>query len=315
MSKYNPSSDIPDLTGRIVLITGGHSGLGLATTQHLARHHATVYIAARPSSKHVALAFIQDIKKEHRDAVVHHLEVDLGDLESVRKGVKVFLSRENELHILINNAGIMCTPYTLSPQGHELQFQTNHLSHFLLTQLLLPTLIATATNYPPNTVRVINIASDAHSKIAPKSGINFYNLNLPDASTWARYGQSKLANVLFAKELARRHPRILALSCHPGTVKTKLSQGPLSSSAWYKFVKPLVELGAPEADKGCFSILHLATSVEVKEENNGGYFLPVGREVRASKWGEDEEMARRLWEVSMMMLGLDIGELEGIEEV
>lgn len=90
MSKHNHLSNIPNLRSRIVLITGGHSGLGLATTQHLGYHHAIIYIAARPSSKNVALAAIEDIKREHKDAGIHYLELDLGDLDSVRKGLRCF---------------------------------------------------------------------------------------------------------------------------------------------------------------------------------------------------------------------------------
>jgi NAD(P)-dependent dehydrogenase (short-subunit alcohol dehydrogenase family) len=144
----------------------------------------------------------------------------------------------------------MCAPYSETKQGFEVQFavclhtfphlsflhlkiiltapKVNYISHFLLTQLLLPTLLSTATTSSPGTVRIVNVSSGGHAKLAPKAGIAFDDTNLKNASTWTRYGQSKLANVLHAKELARRYgeQRIWAASLHPGTVKTFVSLSP-----------------------------------------------------------------------------------------
>ena len=124
-------------------------------------------------------------------------------------------------------------------------------------------------------------------------------------STWARYGMSKLGNVLHAKELARRYGStssaengILAVSLHPGTVKTGLSAGPRGSTPLYKFIQPLVELGAPGPEKGSWNSLWCAASPQLKESDNGSYFLPVGKKTRASMHGEDALMARQLWEWS-----------------
>ena len=208
----------------------------------------------------------------------------------------------------------MCTPFSLSPQSIETQFQTNYLSHFYLTSLLLPTLQSTASslNTAPGTVRIVNVSSDGHSKLAPKEGIPFEDMNMESKSTWARYGMSKLANVLHAKELARRYgssssssvagngngKAILALSLHPGTVKTGLSAGPRKSTPLYKLIQPLVELGAPGPEKGSWNSLWCAASLEVKEGDNGCYFFPVGKKTTASVHGEDAFMARRLWEWS-----------------
>lgn len=199
----------------------------------------------------------------------------------------------------------MCTPFALSPQGIETQFQTNYLSHFYLTSLLLPTLQSTASkpSTPPNTVRIVNVSSDGHAKLAPREGIPFDDMNMESKSTWARYGMSKLANVLHAKELARRYGNakgggIIAASLHPGTVKTGLSAGPRGSTPLYRFIQPLVELGAPGPEKGSWNSLWCAASKELGEVDNGAYFLPVGKKTRASVHGEDEFMARKLWEWS-----------------
>jgi NAD(P)-dependent dehydrogenase (short-subunit alcohol dehydrogenase family) len=199
----------------------------------------------------------------------------------------------------------MCTPFSLSPQGIETQFQTNYLSHFYLTSLLLPTLQSTASNpsTSPNTVRIVNVSSEGHAKLAPKEGIPFDDMNMESKSTWARYGMSKLANVLHAKELARRYGNakgggVIAVSLHPGTVKTGLSAGPRGSTPLYRFIQPLVELGAPGPEKGSWNSLWCAASKELAGVDNGAYFLPVGKKIRASVHGEDGFMARKLWEWS-----------------
>jgi NAD(P)-dependent dehydrogenase (short-subunit alcohol dehydrogenase family) len=118
----------------------------------------------------------------------------------------------------------MCSPYSETKQGFEVQFQTNYVSHYLLTRLLLPVLISTAENSPKGTVRIVNVTSDGHAKLAPKEGIIFEDrCRAKKVSTWTRYGMSKLANVLHTKELARRYGedgRLLAVCLHPCTVKT-----------------------------------------------------------------------------------------------
>lgn len=117
----------------------------------------------------------------------------------------------------------MCVPYSETKQGFEIQFQTNYLAHYLLTRLLLPTLVSTAEESPAGTVRIVNVSSDGHAKLAPKEGILFDDkCHAKDAGTWTRYGMSKLANVLHTKELARRYGGngIVAVCLHPGTVKT-----------------------------------------------------------------------------------------------
>ncbi|KAH7409671.1 retinol dehydrogenase [Cadophora sp. MPI-SDFR-AT-0126] len=297
-------SQLPDLTGRVAIITGGHSGLGLATTAYLAAKHAKVYVASRSQSK--AQDAIRGIKEKYPDANVEVLVMDLSDQESVKKGVEEFLRKESELHILINNAGIMCAPYSETKQGFEIQFTTNYFSHYLFTALLLPTLIATASHSPPSTVRIINVSSDGHAKLAPSSGINLQDPNLKSSSPWARYGHSKLCQVLHAKQLASIYGDrdVVSASLHPGTVKTGLANGPKGSSWWYKFVQPLVELGAPGPERGCWGVVWCAASRELGEMVeegggvNGGYFLPVGKLTKASKCGDDREMARKLWEWS-----------------
>lgn len=171
-------------------------------------------------------------------------------------------------------------------------------------------------------VRIVNVSSDGHAKLAPKEGIIFSDMNMKDNfSVWARYGHSKLANVLHSKALAKRYPDILTLSLHPGTVKTyvalpcptvrstdvtiirNLSAGPISSTPFYRLIKPLVELGAPGPRKGAANILFAAVSPKLRLEcDNGAYLLPIGKVSAPSKVGSDPKMAEDLWEWTMKAL-------------
>ncbi|PWY96492.1 NAD(P)-binding protein [Aspergillus sclerotioniger CBS 115572] len=262
-------SFMPDLSGQVALVTG------FGTSIELARKGARVYIAGRSESKYQDT--VQTIIAEYPAADVRFLPVDLMDLGSVSRAAEIVMQQESRLHLLVNNAGVMCTPYEETKDGFEMH-------------------IAFADDSVAGTVRIVNVSSDGHEKLAPKRGIIFEDANLKgDYSVWTRYGHSKLANVLYTKELAKRYPNILSFSVHPGTVKTNLSQGPLASIPLYHFVKPLVELGAPGPRKGAANILYAAVSGSLSSSDNGSYFLPVGKMINASRSGEDLQMAHKLW--------------------
>ncbi|KAJ5127076.1 Glucose/ribitol dehydrogenase [Penicillium atrosanguineum] len=292
----NLESSTCDLSGKVAIVTGGHTGLGFGTSVELAKRGARVYIASRSASKTEESK--NEIRQEFPAADVHFLPLDLADLDSVRQAAEKFAQHESALHILVNNAGVMCVPYEETKDGSEMQLAVNYLGHFLLTKLLLPTLLNTTESVPEGTVRIVNVSSDGHAKLAPKQGIIFSDMNMKkDFSVWARYGHSKLANVLHAKELATRYSKIMSLSLHPGTVKTGLSQGPLSSTPLYRFIKPLVELGAPGPREGARSIIYAATSTSLTiERDNGAYILPIGKVAVASQAARDPKMAHDLWD-------------------
>ena len=216
---FNPDTDIPSLKDKVVLVTGGNAGLGKESVLQLAKHQPReIFLAARTSSK--AEAAIAEIKEAVPDCRLTHLHLDLTSFASIKKAADEFVSRSDRLDILLNNAGIMAMPYSTTQEGYEIQFGTNHLGHALLTKLLLPTLLKTAEE-PDADVRVINVSSEGH-QLAPGPGIVYDQAELENWSTWRRYGQSKLANIYHARELATRYPTITATSLHPGVIITDL---------------------------------------------------------------------------------------------
>ncbi|KAJ5993562.1 hypothetical protein N7451_009286 [Penicillium sp. IBT 35674x] len=173
---FHPDT-LPGLSGKVFIVTGGNSGIGYYTVAHLAEHGAHVYICARSSEK--GTAAISNIKEIYPSANIDLLQMDLMDLASVVKAAKHFLSIETALHGLVNNAGIMATPFEITKNGHEAQWQTNYLAHWVLTEQLLPLMLRTSKTLPPGSVRIVNLTSTGHLG-APESGINFKDLSLKE---------------------------------------------------------------------------------------------------------------------------------------
>ena len=213
----NPSNfgldSIPNLAGKVALVTGGNTGIGFETVLQMAKKQCKVYLGARSREK--AEAAIAKMKEIDSSVDVVFVQMDLQDLASVKKAAADFSSKEDHLDILVNNAGIMASPFALSKDGVEAQFATNHLGHFFLTNSLIPKLLKSK-----ETPRVVNVSSVAHLA-APNVGI--YSLEeMNDSNTMnnaTRYGQSKLANILFSKGLNERYgDKIICNSLHPGWV-------------------------------------------------------------------------------------------------
>jgi NAD(P)-dependent dehydrogenase (short-subunit alcohol dehydrogenase family) len=227
------------------------------------------------------------------------IECDLSSLVSVQSASKKFLSVSSRLDVLMCNAGIMATPATLSPDGYEIQFATNHLGPALLIKLLLPRMLDTASQ-PSSDVRIVNLASVAYQS-APPSGIEFAKLKTKDANygpfyspnKWLCYGQSKLANILYAKELAARYPSITSVAVHPGFIRTGLH----AHESWVD--RQIVNLIADkwvEKEQGAWTQTWAATAGK-SQVTSGKYYEPVGVEtVPTTKPGKDAELAKRLWE-------------------
>ncbi|KAJ9478024.1 putative oxidoreductase ENV9 [Pseudozyma hubeiensis] len=296
------SSDIPDLTGRIAIVTGGNSGLGEASCLELARNGAKVYMASRTESK--AQEAIQKIKQAVPKADVQFLQLDLTDLAAVRKAAEDFLSRENRLDILLNNAGVMATPYTFTKDGIELQVGTNVVGHYLFTMLLLPLLYKTSklpeyASPDSPTVRIVQVSSLGHT--ASPRDTSFKDLEAVNKQywpeikgTWERYGKAKLGNILIANEVSKLLPkdaRISSLSIHPGVVKTGLLRGPNESygrviAAISNFASRIFT--APE--DGALTQLYACASLEVDRlKLDGAYLVPVAKVGKKSKLAQDTD--------------------------
>ena len=303
-------NDIPDLSGRIALVTGGNTGIGEATVRHLAAHGARVYMGARSSDK--AAAAIAKIKEAHPSADVRHLQMDHMSLASVKAAANTFTSQESQLHILVNNAGIMGTELQISKDGNEAQWQTNYLAHWLLTKLLLPLIISTAEKAPRGAVRIVNVSSSGHKLFAPKEGIRFKDTALDNESKMTRYGQSKLANVLHAKTLdalygpgsehAQHHGPILTASLHPGAVDTQLNtQVSVKGMGW---VNPVLKCAGvfSDPDDGAMASLFCASAKEFSEDMSGKYFDSKAKVINPSDLARDQGLRDELeaWTTAKM---------------
>jgi NAD(P)-dependent dehydrogenase (short-subunit alcohol dehydrogenase family) len=284
------AADIPSQAGRTVVVTGSNSGLGLSTARELARAGARVVMAVRDVSRGEQAAATID-----GDVAVRHL--DLADLESVRTFARDWTG---DLDVLVNNAGIMMVPAGLTADGFELQFGTNHLGHFALTNLLLPHL----------TDRVVTVASTMHR--AGRIALDDLNWRTRPYSATGAYGQSKLANLLFTLELQRRltaaGSRIRALAAHPGWAATNL-QGRTQSWVVDRAMKLGNVLLAQSDEQGALPSLAAATL----DLPGGSYLGPSGRNelrgpptlVGRTRSASDPELARRLWAASAEFTGVD----------
>lgn len=294
-ASFDPDIEIPDLTGRTILVTGGSSGLGKECIRQYAKHNPTIYLAARNKQK--SLDVIAELQAENPQANITWLELDLASLTSVASAVRIFLAANDRLDILMNNGGIMSVPEGLTKEGYEIQFGTNHLGHALLTKLLMPVLLKTAGSGAD--VRVINLTSIGQQHLAPKEGflLDEVETTMSSRSTWERYGHSKLANVYFTKALAKRYPQIWAVAVHPGGVQTGLGETAVANSS------RIVAMGLQGVNR--FMFVDAATGVKGQlwasvgsreEVKQGAVYYPLKSEHKGRPLMNSEEMADKLWD-------------------
>lgn len=279
------------MSGRTVLITGGNSGIGLETAVALADLGAEVVITARDPIKG---AIAQSEIRARTGTAVHVVELDLADLESVHQAADEVLEQFPRLHVLIANAGLTLSRRTETAQGFEYLFGVNHLGHFLLVDRLRSRLVESAP------ARVVVVSSDMH-RVAYR-GLAFDDLQSTRGYvSYDVYGKSKLANILFTRELARRlaGTGVTANAMHPGLVKTNFG-GEGDTRITQRLVRLLPRQFALNARQGADTVVYLVASDEVAEATGGYYHRR--RLVAPSVHGRDDAAATRLWEISEEML-------------
>ena len=278
------------MQNKLCLITGATHGIGQAAATGIAQMGATVVIAGRDEAR--CQEVVARIKAETGNPNVDYLLADLSIQAQVRALASEFKSRYSRLDVLVNDAGVINFRRQLSPDGIEMNFALNHLAYFLLTNLLLDTLKASAP------ARVVNVSSNSHRG----QHLDFENLELIHGY-WAgtAYGRSKLANLYFTYELARRLEGmgVTVNAMHPGFVRTNMAanNGPL-----VRLFLPLVHRNSLTPEQGARTVVYLASSPEV-EGLTGKYFVRE-REVASDPVSHDEAAARKLWEISAQMTGL-----------
>lgn len=280
------------MNDKTVVITGGNAGIGKATAISLAKKGAKVLITSRSEGK--AKAAVEEIKTASKNDNIDFVLINLIDQESVRKAVLEIKIKCPKVDVLINNAGCFLSELELSPQGVEGQFATNHIGHFLLTNLLLDNIKAAGN------ARIINLASIAH-KFTRELDLDDINYQKKGYSGWDSYSRSKFCNILFTKELSRRleGTGITANAVHPGGVRTEIGEKHsnwISKWGWI-LMKPFMIT----VEKGAATSIHLASSPKVEGES-GGYWVRSKKEW-SNRPSQDPELAKTLWKKSEEMVG------------
>lgn len=278
--------------------SAGTTGLGAETISFVAaKNPAHIFFSGRNQKR--ASELISKIQHTSPSTKLTFIECDLSSLASVQSAAKKFMSESDRLDVLMLNAGIMATPASLSKDGYEIQFATNHLGHALLIKLLAPTLLRTAEQPSPD-VRIINLASVAYSN-APSQGIEFSKLKTKNAyyggmmspNKWVCYGQSKLANLLYPIELAKHYPSITSVAVHPGFIKTELHR---NENFMDRIIVNMLADKWLDQKEGAYTQTWAATVAKEKLES-GAYYEPVGvKTVPKKKQGKDKGLAKELWE-------------------
>ncbi len=294
---------MPDLKGKIIIVTGANSGLGFEAAKAFSAKGAHVVMACRDLSR--AEQAKKEILSDYPQAELELMTLDLMDLNSIKTFAAQFQSTYKRLDVLLNNAGIMMVPYGLTKDGFEKQMGTNHLGHFALTGLLLPVLHETPQS------RVVNVSSMGHRF----GKMDFNNLLFDKGKGYSparAYGRSKLANLLFTYELQRyfesQGKDCLAVAAHPGAANTHLTRD-LEKKWWYKLLWPVAKYMIQDATGGAMPEIRAAVDPDVK---GGQYYGPSGGQemtgppvlVKSSAASHNLEDAKRLWQISEELTGV-----------
>lgn len=295
------TNDVPDLGGKIIIVTGGNSGLGYESVKAFAAKGAEVILACRNVEKGEQAK--NEILSQNPKGVIIVKQLDLMDLDSVRNFVVEFKKHYTHLDVLLNNAGIMTTPYFLTKDGFEAQMGTNHLGHFALTGLLLNLIRKTPAS------RVVNVSSAAHKQ----GKMDFENLLFEGGKGYGKmtsYGRSKLSNLLFTYELQRRFESsgmdAISLTAHPGVSQTNLAVH-LEKSFWFRMLIPIFKMISQSQAQGALPQIRASVDPAV---SGGQYYGPhkgmKGDPVlaKSNAASHNLEDAKKLWEVSEALTGI-----------
>ena len=295
--------NMPDLTGKVIIVTGGNSGLGYESVKAFAAKGAEVVLASRSAEKgeEAKTAILMDIP----EGKIQVMQLDLGDLGSVKSFAAAFRSAHKKLDVLLNNAGIMMTPYFTTKDGFEGQLGTNHLGHFALTGLLMDLVLQTPGS------RIVNVSSGAHKN----GSMDFENLqyeNGKDYTPTKAYGRSKLSNLLFTYELQRKleaaKKETIAVAAHPGVAMTNLARH-LEGRFLFKLLTPIFKMMAQDQAMGALPQVRASVDPEVK---GGTYYGPDGKRefkgypvvVQSNEASHKLDDAAKLWEESEKLTGI-----------
>ncbi len=281
-----------NLSRKVCMITGATSGIGLAAARQLAQLGMELFLVCRNQEKGEQV--INMIQNETGNDKLHLITGDLASLQEVRSVAHTFLQYNKPLHILLNNAGVFNTQRKLTKNGYEEMFAVNHLAHFLLTNLLLNCIKASAP------ARIVNVASGAHMLV---KGINFDDLNFDNNFRSLKvYSHSKLANVLFTHELAKRlqDTKVTVNSAYPGEVGTGLGT---QNGLFGKVLSAIMKLFLRTPERGAETSIYLCTSKEI-ESISGKNFRDC-KEKLPKPWATDDITAQKLWDVSKKLVGIN----------
>jgi NAD(P)-dependent dehydrogenase (short-subunit alcohol dehydrogenase family) len=297
------TANIPDLTEKVIIVTGGNSGLGYESVKAFTEKGAEVILASRSPEKGESAK--AEIMKLNPSGQIQVMQLDLMEFASIKRFVTEFKSKYERLDVLLNNAGIMITPYFLTKDGLEAQNGTNHFGHFALTGQLLDLIIKTPDS------RIVNVSSNGH-----KYGkMEFNNLLFENGDGYTpmkSYARSKLANLLFTYELQRQFEKkgidSLAVAAHPGGSRTNLGRH-LEDKWWYNIVFSLMKPFTQDQSQGALPQIRASVDPDVK---SGEYYGPSGFgemkgdpvNVKSNKASHNLENARKLWEISVQMTGI-----------
>nr|GAT45303.1 short-chain dehydrogenase/reductase family protein [Mycena chlorophos] len=303
---FKPTKDIPDLTGKVILVTGGKhqilasgrsnahipllgtAGIGKEAILEYARHKPSkIFFTGRDAARGASV-------EQETNSIARFVACDMTSLASVQTAAHTILAETERLDIMVFNAGIMNVPPALTKEGYEVHFGVNHVAHALLFKLLLPVLLRTA-ELPDGEVRIASLSSLGYG-MHPSGGILYKKIRTTLGSglvSHQRYGQSKLANIYLAMEIARRYPQFTAVSVHPGVVQTDL----LANLSWTVRTMAWLSVGGKYLTpaEGAYNMLW-ATTVDKSKLEDGEFYVPVGVKEKRMREGSNAKAAEKLWE-------------------